>query len=269
MVTREAPHRLDGRRDHIGRFPPAPVREHDSKQIRRLRCIDVARNRAQRYARRHRKARSLLPLISIAIFAALLLERGPVAFSSRKKDLHRPSNRPLPVAENDDAKVAQASIRDGEGGPQYRPSPDFLARDVAQVVAFLIRNRGRLDTETVRAKWVFLDRASLPLAIFLREIEANGTWDELKNEIKTTPATGLRGPRTEMPKSLWHRKILAILPDWTKRGDDLLRGAGTEGPSLETAPDKGRGRAGHRTADAVRQASALTYSPRRHPHRAE
>jgi hypothetical protein len=180
-----------------------------------------------------------------------------------------PSPQQSPVAENDDAKVAQASIRDGEGGPQYRPSPDFLARDVAQVVAFLIRNRGRLDTETVRAKWVFLDRASLPLAIFLREIEANGTWDELKNEIKTTPATGLRGPRTEMPKSLWHRKILAILPDWTKRGDDLLRGAGTEGPSLETAPDKGRGRAGHRTADAVRQASALTYSPRRHPHRAE
>lgn len=236
MAVREVPRRVHGRRDHIGGLFSAPAREPDPKQIRRLRCIDVARNRADRYARRHRKAKFLLPLIS----TALLLERWPEAFSSRKESLSHPGNPgPLPVAEDDDTKDAQISIRDGEGRPQYRPSPDFLAKDVAQVVAFLIRNRGRLDTETVRAKWVFLDRASLPLAVFLREIEANGAWDELKNEIKTTPATVLRRPRAEMPKSLWHRKILAILPGWTERGDGLLSGAGTEGPSLETAPTRG------------------------------
>lgn len=225
MSARETPLRPHGCRGDAARLLAASASETRSQRIRRLRCTDVARNRAQRYARRHRKAKSFLPLISAAIFAALLLERWPEAFSFRKKKLPHPGKAgPLPIAEDDDRRAAQVWIGEGEGKPRYRPPADFLAtrKEVIQIVAFLIRNQGKLDTDPVRMKWEILDRASLPLAIFLREIKAASAWDDLEAEIAAARFDVPRAPGMGLPKSIRHRKILRLMPEWTRRGEDIL-----------------------------------------------
>jgi hypothetical protein len=122
---------------------------------------------------------------------------------------------------------------DGDPKPQYRPSPDFLAKDVAQIIAFLIRNKGRLDNPVVRAKWDHLDRASLPLSIHLREVEANAAWDALEKEIAVTPADLATMPKPDMPKSFRHRRILQLVPDWERRGEKFLSGDPVDDPASE------------------------------------
>jgi hypothetical protein len=216
-----------------------PIRDPDPKRIRRLRCIDVARNRAGRYAKRHGRMRPFLPLISTAIFTTLLLERWPAASAFRKAVASGSGKAPpLPQTDGDRsvASAAQIWIDDDEGRPQYRPAPDFLAKNAAQVVAFLVRNGGRVDTDAVRAKWDFLDKVSLPLAVYLREVEANGTWNDLEKDVKAAPLAIPHGPNVAMPKSIWHRKILAALPDWAARGEDLMRNANAEEQPHELAP---------------------------------
>jgi hypothetical protein len=101
-----------------------------------------------------------------------------------------------------------------------RPPTELLSSGTGKLVAFLIRNRGRIDNQVVRARWDQLDRVSLPLAIHLRQIEAESAWDVLEREIAMAPPVMLcvKGK----PGSLRHFRILALLPDWVQRGDELL-----------------------------------------------
>ncbi|CAM5368088.1 hypothetical protein ATER59S_01525 [Aquamicrobium terrae] len=122
--------------------------------------------------------------------------------------------------------------------PRHRPPADFLATDkeIAQIIAFLIRNRGRIDNDAVRAKWDTLDRASLPLAVYLREIEAMAAWGDLEEEIATVPPGMLASSRSGLPMSIRHRKIIRLLPEWTRRGEDLLTGGVAADASPHDAP---------------------------------
>jgi hypothetical protein len=82
-------------------------------------------------------------------------------------------------------------------------------------------------------KWKLLDRASLPLAIFLREIESYGAWDDLEAEILATGFDVRTAPGMGLPRSVRHRKILRLLPEWTRRGEDILspEPAGDDSPA--------------------------------------
>jgi hypothetical protein len=101
-----------------------------------------------------------------------------------------------------------------------RPPTELLSSGTAQLVAFLIRNRGRIDNQVVRERWNQLDRVSLPLAIHLRQIEADGAWDVLEREIATAPPVKLHVKGKA--GSLRHLRILGLLPDWVHRGEELL-----------------------------------------------
>jgi hypothetical protein len=247
MSDRNASSRPHPRPDHGLGAPAFPHRSEISgltharrrrPDDKRLRCADVARNRAVRYARRHRKARAFLPLISIGILVGLLLERRPALLAVRTGIQPDPARYKAsrPKAAGDGAHPDGAAIDEsGDGAPQprYRPPEDFLAKDVAQVIAFLIRNRGRIDTQAVRTKWNILDRFSLPLAVHLREIEATGAWNDLEREIRTARPPALAAPY--MPHSVRHRKLLALLPEWENRGEVLLSGSEEHNPA--PAPD--------------------------------
>lgn len=230
---------------HARRTATEPVGDRrKSSDPQRLRCADVARNRAARYAKRHSTPKPLWPLIAAAIMIGLIVERRPIPI--------QPWARKRPSSDNDaigPESSDQASDRGdhdptvwptpggadgaigGDPKPQYRPPPDFLAKDTAQLVSFLIRNKGRVDNPAVRAKWDYLDRASLPLAIYLRDVEANAAWDALEKEIADTP-TDL----SIMPKSLRHRKILQLVSDWERHGEELLSGAPADDPVSEPTP---------------------------------
>ncbi|TIN28600.1 MAG: hypothetical protein E5Y31_11295 [Mesorhizobium sp.] len=214
----------------------------------RLKCHDVARNRAARYARRRRIPKPLWPLIAALMLVALISERHllPVFWRTRTRPLmdgesESATRRPTPDDGHGLDGFADPSDTGGaiggEGKSQYRPPERFLAKDAAQVVAFLIRNRGRLDNEAVRAKWDIVDGISLPLAIYLREIEATAAWDDLEKEISAAPPGSPAVSPTEIPKSPRHRKILRLLSEWARRGEEFLSpvpaGDSTPAPTLD------------------------------------
>jgi hypothetical protein len=233
----------------VGRVPLAVDRSTAKRDDpRRLDCRDVARNRAARYARRRRVPRSLWPIIAAFVLVGLVFERRPFpAFLVEGKAAPEggrmpPVSMPEPDGEEDiDRRPGPDDASSAAGGipePHYRPSADFLAtdKDIAQIVAFIIRNRGRLDNDAVRAKWELLDRVSLPLAIHLREVEANAAWDDLEEEISATPPGMPASSRSGLSKSIRHRKILRLVSEWVRRGEDLLTGGDAADASPDDAP---------------------------------
>jgi hypothetical protein len=235
---------------NAARHPATPRTETGARRNRRLRCADVARNRATRYARRRRIAGWLWPLVTAFVLMNLILERRPSpAFpwsGKRPVDdgdtMHHPPGSE-PEAEHDPLPDPNDTVGaiSGDPEPRHLPPPDFLTtrKEVAQIVAFLIRNRGKLDTGPVRMKWEILDRASLPLAIFLREIEAASAWDDLEEEIAAARSDVSAAPGMGLPKSPRHRKILHLLPEWTRRGEDILspEPAGDDSPAATLDDD--------------------------------
>jgi hypothetical protein len=190
----------------------------------------------------------LRPLIVAAIMMGLIIERRPIPILSWAGKQPSPGNDGTGHETSDQASHRgvdptawqtpsdTGGAVDGDPKPQYRPPSDFLAKDVAQFVAFLIRNKGRIDNPVVRAKWDHLDRASLPLAIHLREVEANSAWDALEKEIADTPADLSIMPKPDMPKSLRHRKILQLVSDWKRHGEEFMSGTPADDPTSEPAP---------------------------------
>jgi len=222
----------------------------------RLRCADVAENRARRYAKRHRISKPFWPLLATVILMGLVLERWRILLSLRSGKGVAGDGNIMPrrvssmTLENKQCDpVAQPLTRDtsrtidDDPQPKYRPPAYFLARDVAQMIAFLMRNRGRQDNSVVQAKWKVVDDFSLPLAIYLREIEASAAWRKLVAEMSAVIlAPTVRLP-DGMPRSLRHQQIMALLPEWQRRGEALLSiidGSGGGGdPTPNAVPDEG------------------------------
>lgn len=211
-------------------------------------CAAVTRSRADRFARRHRVPRVLWPLIAAFIFVTLLIQRLPDPADLWRGWRHSSND------DNSSSAVCQAletggafeaPIVPGEAGgkvvgdpePRYRPPPSFLAKEVVHIIAFLIRNRGRIDTEPVRMKWDMLDRTSLPLAVYLRDVEARGKWKELDAETLAVPTELCPRPTGERPRSLRHRKLLVLLPEWIARGEALISSVSSDGMVIDLTPD--------------------------------
>src|SRR5690606_1761018 len=130
--------------------PNAPVKQSGKRRG----CGDVAWHRAARYARRRRIRRALWPLIAAAFLIGHVFERHSFPALSRTEGKAAPDGGSMlftsvpqevlnidRISDPDDASGAIGGTRE----PRYRPPADFLATDkeVAQIVAFLIRNRSR------------------------------------------------------------------------------------------------------------------------------
>lgn len=220
-----------------------------SARPKRVRCWDVARNRARRQAKRRRAGKLLWPFILVLILVELIVERRPImhSFLSASFCAGRPGKGfgvprrdgpavghltpPAPPAEGEERFETAVSA--------HRPPQTFLARDVAQIVAYLIRNRGRVDNEVVRRKWERLDSADLSLAVFLRDVEARGDWRQLSAELRKAQVAAPRPPAGMRQPSLFERRLFGMIPEWSARGEVLLIQALTddEGSPVEK-PDE-------------------------------
>lgn len=225
--------------DHPVLLPSRSIQSNWRDGERRLRCLDVARNRAIRYARRHRIAKPLRPLIVAVILVSLIFERSrwlELVRLPKKLDNARGTPDYVPDVAHAEPGVAEEDeyVSGDWSEPRNKPPTSFLSRDAAQAMAFLIRNRGRLDNEVVREKWNIVDRFSLSTAIYLREVEARGAWDDLEREISEAALGSPAGSSGAVPKSPRHRKILRLAADWSPRGEELLATINT--PETCTAP---------------------------------
>lgn len=226
--------------------PVVSVRSVIASDRKRRGCGSVTRMRAIRYTRKRRMPKSLWPILATLILVSLIFERRPIPLGrwpGRSTNDAATSTSPLRHLAEFRHSGAAAEPSDtggavrGEQEPHYRPPARLFAMDVSQVVAFLIRNRGRLDNDAVRAKWSILDRTSLPLAVYLRDIEAAAAWDDLDKEISVVPCAALAMPASDLPKSRRHQKILQLLPDWFRRGEELLLPELAGDPSPTPTPD--------------------------------
>jgi hypothetical protein len=195
-----------------------------------LPCGTVARNRARRQAARRQLPKAMTPAIAAAIFLSLMFNRfqqfvaGWNCTSSLDSHKGPSSYDPPPETGARSVSLTPASIdgseiRIGKSERTYQPPASFRSEHLAQMVAFLIRHRGRIDNEAVKEKWRHLDHYALPLAVYLRDIEANEAWDDLELEMKDI----LRPDRhcAATPSTL-SRSTLALIPDWSRRGEELI-----------------------------------------------
>lgn len=191
-------------------------------------CGSVARNRARRYLAKRRLPKGLWPIVMAVILIAIIFDRQvqPVlsdsfASSGQKNNTDGTAADESSVALHTTPSETGAELH-GQATLRHAPPADFQARHAAQMVAFLIRNRGKLDNDVVREKWRHLDQMSLPLAVYLREIEASNAWCELDAQISTTLIDPSARLPKGMPRSLRHQKIVLLLPEWQRRGETLL-----------------------------------------------
>lgn len=203
-------------------------------------CGAAARTRARRYLAKRRMPKALWPILAVLFFIAIAFERpnGPMQSGSARKN--RATTKARSSDDGIDEEVSTSAsdtgaALNGEAALQYRPRFDFQAKHAAQIVAFLVRNRGRLDTDGVREKWKHLDGFSLPLALYLRDTDANGDWSALEEEIAASSFP--IKPCPHRPSSIRHRRILELIPEWTRRGEELLASFDAEEPAPTASSD--------------------------------
>lgn len=201
-------------------------RSTKARRAPRRSCSTAASKRARRYVAKHRLSRSLWPILAVFYLVTIIFGRPSRAANARAIVLKRLTGKEAralrngPDEEDSILPFETGATLDGEAASQYRPPVNFQAKQAAQVVALLVRNRGRMDTAAVHEKWKHLDQYSLPLALYLRDVDSKCEWSALEEEIASSLCTMKLRPNT--PTSIRHRKILELIPEWARRGEELL-----------------------------------------------
>lgn len=196
------------------------------RQTAFLPCGAVAANRARRVAAKEQAPKVLVPLIAIAVFVGLMVDRLQyilTGFSNRLRPLvNRQAERSVPNSvcranlhdfsirrDDRDIRVVKSDAAD------HRQSPEQIAR----LVAFMIRNKGRIDNAVIEKNWRDLDRHDMPFAVYLRHIEAENRWHDLEIDLKRLARKTGKSTKSGSKRD---RDITSLIPEWSRRGEELL-----------------------------------------------
>jgi hypothetical protein len=116
-----------------------------------------------------------------------------------------------------------AGIIHGQTPGDYLPPLSIGDLELARALDFLIRNRGSQGPVADR-RWQVVERVSLPLAVYLREIDDRSRWGDLRNEIRRTQASCVRTPdpsERDLNRE-YLVKVAALAGTWVDRGWSLL-----------------------------------------------
>lgn len=203
-------------------------------------CLAIAENRARRQAARQLLPNAFMPAMAAIIFLGLMNDRlrqfligyGRSLLSGKSSRRNQTIRQPAPVFGETSCSSSLGEVScalPAHGLAARQPNSALELERVAQIIAFLIRNGGRIDNNAVKQKWQSLDRHALPLAVYLRDIEAKNAWEEVEQEMRSLDSG--RGHYSKMSLSIRTRNILALMPIWSHRGDGLMAGTVPSGPS--------------------------------------
>lgn len=205
------------------------MRAPSHRRKRRGRCLPIVMRRARRMRRRGPRLLTLTASLLLLAITRELMRSGlalvRMPFRPRSSGLsNSDSYGPIDPSPEGPPPASPAAA------PIIPPPPE---NDVAWAIRFLVRNRARPGPVTERA-WRILDRSSLPLAIYLREVEDRGDWSNLERELKVPLPPDRRRHRDV--------KVVAAAVRWEDRGVNLLFPPEEPGtaivdiPNVETSP---------------------------------
>lgn len=194
-------------------------------------CIPVIMRRARTAKERAPRLPCLPEVVFLTVLAGLLARATLLAISALSK---RPSpsrtsfegseQSPRPV----DVKGSLggdeiAGITHGQTPRDYLPPLSTCDLKLVRALDFLIRNRGSQGPMADR-RWQVVERISLPLAVYLREIDDRSRWGDLRNEIRRAQVSCVRVPATS-ERDLNREylvKVATLANTWVDRGRSLL-----------------------------------------------
>ncbi len=203
---------------------------HGSRSSRRQvgACIPVIMRRARRAKERAPRLPCLPEVIFLTVLAGLLVRTAILALSTRPSPswtvFEGDKRSPRPVGFNGSRGADEtAGIIHGQTPRDYLPPLSIGNLELARTLDFLIRNRGSQGPMADR-RWKIVQRISLPLAVYLREIDDCSRWGELRNEIRRTQVSCVRTPDpSERDLNREYLVKVATLADtWVERGRSLL-----------------------------------------------
>lgn len=194
-------------------------------------CVPLIMRRARRAKKRAPRLPCLPEVIFITVLAGLLSRAVLLA-------IFAPSTRPSPSRAVSESGEQSPRLLDFSGSPgadrtagmvhgqtrrDYLPPLSIGDLELARALDFLIRNRGSQGPVADR-RWQVVERVSLPLAVYLREIDDRSRWSDLRNEVRRTQAPCVRTPDpSERDLNREYLVKVATLADtWVDRGRSLL-----------------------------------------------
>lgn len=197
-----------------------------------LPCTMVALRRARRTASKRHLPKSLTPIITALIFLGLMFNRlkplGGWLLGNQLTSIDE-GGAIIPTPSRSLKGVISTAALSSEPGngdvrrdKAYHVHVNFGEKHLSQVIAFLMRNKGKNTSAAVEEKWKYLDRHALHLAVYLRSIEANANWALLEQEVRGF--SGIASTRRNRKSSGRDGSILPLVPEWSRRGQNLLAG---------------------------------------------
>lgn len=230
--------------------------ERTARKRRRLGvCVAV---RVRRLRRRRRGGVGGLTIVLLGLIAArlaqgvtALLVLGELFRRQGPRDDASTTPADIPARGSPESPAVAATavphVAPRVNNPSTRTRPSYLPTlssgeiQFARSLAFLIRNRGGRHGPAAAMHWRNLDASSLPLAVYLRDVDDRGQWRGLEREVAAYRLAGLR-PVLAQDRILGQERLLKLIqlaPRWKARGAAMVAGDGDgepEQPRPELVP---------------------------------
>lgn len=194
-------------------------------------CVPLIMRRARRAKERAPRLPCLPEVIFLTVLAGLFAKaalRAIFALSTRpspsRTSFEGGEQSPRPVGLKGSLGANEtAGIIHGQTPGDYLPPLSIGDLELARALDFLIRNRGSQGPVADR-RWQVVERISLPLAVYLREVDDRSLWCELRNETRRTQVSCVRipDPSERDLNREYLVKVATLAGTWVDRGRSLL-----------------------------------------------
>ncbi len=194
-------------------------------------CVPLIVRRARWAKERAPRLPCLPEVVFLTVLVGLFVRAAVLAISAQST---RPppsqtvfeggEQSPRPVDFSGSPRAGETiGVIHGQTPQDYLPPLSIGDLELARALDFLIRNRGSQGPVADR-RWQVVERGSLPLAVYLREVDDCSRWGDLRNEIRCAQVSCVRTPDPSERdlKREYLVKVATLANAWVDRGRSLL-----------------------------------------------